>query len=464
MSNVTVASYQSGNNRINNGPDILLDSYISGRFDVTVSPKGQANGKSRLMNGGSDFGPDTLLGAAAPGQYGPPFTKSSGIFEMINYCLGQAAASGTATTPEMVFQSGIYDITDSATFSPSANIAGVTFRGCGQNGFIINITNVTGYCMTFDATKFTACNWHIKGGFGTVVNNSSTCDGFMKIDYSVSGATAYSSSFVADAIQLGTNLVEFASNPLYLNQFNSILIDNLFDYNNISGQGGGIGSLFVAHNIGIFGGWCNDTFYVGGTNCITIIEGLYNIQSIACTADGANFLVVKNSFFTQILVNPSGYIDNVYLDNIVQNATNTVLITSTNSSTANIGRLVINGLRYNNTAYTDFYTLLGFSSVKMSNVVAVGTSATQLLQNSPATPTIPASGTAVTNTNNYPVIVNIYGGTVTNITKTPNGGNGGSTHLQVSNNTPCMVILMADDQILIDYTSAPTWIWQDGML
>ncbi|MEM3861590.1 MAG: hypothetical protein QW203_03795 [Thermoplasmatales archaeon] len=58
---------------------------LSGKPYITVSAKGISNGLSNIPNDGADFGPDTLLGASSPSQYGPPYTQTSGIQEGINY-------------------------------------------------------------------------------------------------------------------------------------------------------------------------------------------------------------------------------------------------------------------------------------------------------------------------------------------------------------------------------------------
>ncbi|MEM3829494.1 MAG: hypothetical protein QXP36_09825 [Conexivisphaerales archaeon] len=60
-------------------------SILSGKPYVTVSATGISNGLSNIFNDGADFGPDTLLGASSPNQYGPPYTQTSGIQEAINY-------------------------------------------------------------------------------------------------------------------------------------------------------------------------------------------------------------------------------------------------------------------------------------------------------------------------------------------------------------------------------------------
>jgi len=52
---------------------------------ITVSSKGMSNGLSDIPNDGADFGPDTMLNATSKGQYGPPYTKTSGLLEAVNY-------------------------------------------------------------------------------------------------------------------------------------------------------------------------------------------------------------------------------------------------------------------------------------------------------------------------------------------------------------------------------------------
>ena len=52
---------------------------------AVVTSKGIVNGLSVLLNDGQDWGPDTTEGATAPGQYGSPYTETSGIQEATNY-------------------------------------------------------------------------------------------------------------------------------------------------------------------------------------------------------------------------------------------------------------------------------------------------------------------------------------------------------------------------------------------
>ena len=78
--------------RMDNGVFVYHDgidkrNIYSNRYlhETTVSSKGIINGLSDIPNDGADFGPDTTLGATAPGQYGSPYTQTSGILEAVNY-------------------------------------------------------------------------------------------------------------------------------------------------------------------------------------------------------------------------------------------------------------------------------------------------------------------------------------------------------------------------------------------
>jgi len=74
---------------------------------ITVSAKGISNGLSDTFNDGADFGPDTLLNATAPNQYGPPYSNTSGIQEAINY-VRSFANPNTAFLPEIHLAPGLY--------------------------------------------------------------------------------------------------------------------------------------------------------------------------------------------------------------------------------------------------------------------------------------------------------------------------------------------------------------------
>jgi len=107
---------------------------IIGKPYVTVSAKGISNGLSDTYNDGADFGPDTLLNATSPNQYGPPYSNTWGIQEAVNY----VAANGGGT---VILKAGTYTwgaSTQSVNVKP-----GVTIMGEGIDATIIQVENST---------------------------------------------------------------------------------------------------------------------------------------------------------------------------------------------------------------------------------------------------------------------------------------------------------------------------------
>ena len=84
-----------------------------------VSAKGIVNGLSVLPNDGQDWGPDTMLGATAPGQYGPTYTTTSGFSEAVNYA--------TSNKQNLSMMAGAFHFTTTPIIS-----AGITIRGSGM--------------------------------------------------------------------------------------------------------------------------------------------------------------------------------------------------------------------------------------------------------------------------------------------------------------------------------------------
>lgn len=111
-------------------------------------------------------------------------------------------------------------------------------------------------------------------------------------------------------------------------------------------------------------------------------------------------------------------------------------------------------------------SLNGSSSVTGATAVVVGSHTANVLQSGnpissnislPAvvTPSVPASGTPITNTNPYPVLVNIYGGTGTLVAINGNTiFSQGATYIFVNE------VLNPGDTISITYTSTPPWVWR----
>ena len=89
---------------------------LQGKPSILVSSKGIVNGLSNIPNDGADFGPDTTLGATAPGQYGAPYTQTSGIQEAINYVAdlpGTSYLGGGLPSTVIKLMPGAFIIADS---------------------------------------------------------------------------------------------------------------------------------------------------------------------------------------------------------------------------------------------------------------------------------------------------------------------------------------------------------------
>ena len=71
------------------------------------------------------------------------------------------------------------------------------------------------------------------------------------------------------------------------------------------------------------------------------------------------------------------------------------------------------------------------------------------------TPTVPKSGAAQQNTYPFPVMVYVYGGTVTVIDYTPSGGSA----IEIGTSGPAAVKLNPGDSITLTYSAAPSWNW-----
>ena len=88
---------------------------LQGKPYIAVSSKGIYNGLSTIPNDGADFGPDTTLGATAPGQYGAPYTLTAAIQEGMNYGI-----------PTVILSPGVFILNAQVTLPSN-----VTLRGSG---------------------------------------------------------------------------------------------------------------------------------------------------------------------------------------------------------------------------------------------------------------------------------------------------------------------------------------------
>jgi hypothetical protein len=119
---------------------LLQETNIHGKPYVTVSAKGISNGLSRYPNDGADFGPDTTLGATAPGQYGSPYTETVGINESITYA--KSLFTSVETMPEISLGYGIFNLAYGVNLPSFIRISGHgiknTYLDCYASVFTIS--------------------------------------------------------------------------------------------------------------------------------------------------------------------------------------------------------------------------------------------------------------------------------------------------------------------------------------
>ena len=75
------------------------------------------NGLSNIPNDGADFGPDTTEGATAPGQYGSPYTATTGVGEAYTYAVNNKYF-------KIVLSTGTFSITEKITITQPVDFEG----------------------------------------------------------------------------------------------------------------------------------------------------------------------------------------------------------------------------------------------------------------------------------------------------------------------------------------------------
>ena len=116
---------------------------VHGRGEVTVSAKGIITGDSNIPNNGADFGPDTMLGATAPGQYGPSYTQTMGWQEATRYAESIAVSTPQGVRiPTILGMTGQYSFTASVQFGLTSS-SKYTFMTTGRNNALITSPDST---------------------------------------------------------------------------------------------------------------------------------------------------------------------------------------------------------------------------------------------------------------------------------------------------------------------------------
>jgi len=196
---------------------------------ITVSAKGISNGLSDIPNDGFDFGPDTLLGTFSKGQYGPPYTQTSGIQEAFNYATTIARADLTGSNnngyilPPVHLLSGEFILNADFnlplfTNNPQAEIPSFVLEGEGGNFYQSGTTiKINGYNFTIGSS---GQNQNSNGGF-VIRDVGFTNSGNVNGNVNFNGFYAGNNAVISN---VGLNC------PLYMNNaegFYELLLENV---------------------------------------------------------------------------------------------------------------------------------------------------------------------------------------------------------------------------------------------
>ena len=365
---------------------------LQGKPYIEVSSKGIVNGLSNIPNDGADFGPDTTKGATAPGQYGSPYTETTGIYEVLNYSIssGLIVANKIHTTPIKLHGSN-FIISTSNTITASLPVNNLEIYAEGDVMGNISCQNNSGYALNF-GSEFSTTTF-ILHSVGAVPGDGYTPEGFINISNSSNSVSwiSYYFQVFSGFTTTGLNIDGFYSAYFYENQLapgtTTITLNNGYD-------------------VGFFGG-SNYEVDVSNVNNLTSISSTFigNITSVAFTLTFIGGSVNIPGFggtFGQIVI--AG----------VKTAGAAPLMTLNGTTT--IKSMVVNGLYENNGSTSINFSMIDNSnsdSLTIDNIQVHGvvTDSGVLPVGYYLTPTIsanpPVSGTAYQNTNPYDIRLKI---------------------------------------------------------
>jgi hypothetical protein len=416
-----------------------------------------------LPNDGTGwFGPDTTKGATSRGQYGSPYTETTGIQEAYIYSVAQASAEVNkfgSNVVAKIFVKGSFIISSTINVpAPTCSGFRVAYglEGVGYGGSTLLFTAGDG--IVLNSTY--SWNGGFMNGVQLEIDNSGTATAAFSAPDGINGNVA-PFSFIDcwisqdNTLTPNANIIYFPSSGFVFYFTNSVIATGV---NMVNAQpttyfqscligGGGVEWKLSMGSIYFNNCWITSPINylpvsgVGGTGIFI------SINNSNVNLSGSYFIDLSNNS------NPV----TIFLSNCGAgtSASGTTYIINGNSSSGTPQVSLINfssnfsqiasglGLRYPPTIHNSTPTMLG-----------VG------IRNPTVTPSVPASGTAQQNTNNYPVNVYINGGTITEIQITHHG----TIRTVFSNSTGLglsgqLYELSPTDSITIIYTAAPTWEW-----
>ena len=485
---------------------LLQETNIRGKPYITVSAKGIVNGLSRYPNDGADFGPDTTKGATAPGQYGSPYTLTTGIQESINYLFPLGGGHIKLTGGAFVIDPSTPWL--NTGYGNDANDAGGTTLYClinlpstlADTVTVYNIEGVNGMSST-GTTGF--ADWNASLSLGDTVidahlvsvpSGASGTDGYVifgqVLPSGMSAGTPLNTSvimrnmfFLKPSIDVGSVNIGGMNTALeYLSSFTYGMEDSQRPASptvqsvDFTCSGYGANSAW-ANMLNSQGSYIAFVFGDGtaagqlhANMCITILRAIVgshtaSIQHLGFNGCGSGILVDSGGVGAYLHISKYGGEDYGYEGNNAGDTTSPqpmsdVWFNGVGSSLAlpTFIKIDVFDVAYDNApnnprAPNIAYMPASGAFIDIGTVDAVADL---------STPSVPASGTAIQNTNPYAVDIYIYGGTVTEIQIKKNGASSATTVLSNSTGLALsgqLFTLKSLDSITLTYTTAPTWEW-----
>jgi len=132
-----------------------------GKPFITVSAKGISNGLSNTFNDGADFGPDTLLNATSPSQYGPPYSNTTGLQEALNYIVNLGGG-------KLYLKYGTYYVNQQINVYPTGEVY-IDMEGEARPTIVINTCK---NCTVSGAPSYAGFAFQFNSYSSTSENNS----------------------------------------------------------------------------------------------------------------------------------------------------------------------------------------------------------------------------------------------------------------------------------------------------
>ena len=196
---------------------LLQQKNIIGRPFITVSGIGRQTNTSIYINGGADFGPDTLSGATDLGQYGPPYSTSLGAAEAKTYGNKYNKAIYYVTSQTFSFLESLYNILNGdivkATVTPGAYPYGIAITPDGNYAYVANTDSGTVSVIEISSNTVTTTITVGTEPFGVAITPDSSYAYVANSGTTTVSVIEISSNTVTTTITVGTSPLGIAITP-----------------------------------------------------------------------------------------------------------------------------------------------------------------------------------------------------------------------------------------------------------